>query len=72
MSEHREFIDGKWMTEDEAIKADQSVCTREEFDILKKQVAEIHEFISALTGVLNSPMIRGMLPPNLRDMLPKD
>jgi hypothetical protein len=41
----------------------------DEFRELKRQVAEIHEFVSGLAGALNSPMVKAMLPPNMRGML---
>lgn len=69
MSEERHLIDGKWMTEAEAIEADQPICTRAEFVALQKQVAEIHAFINGVAGALNSPMVKSMLPPNMRGML---
>lgn len=37
--------------------------------VMEKQVAEIHEFVSGLAGALNSPMVKSMLPPNMRGML---
>lgn len=67
--EPREFVDGRWMTEKEAAQADLPVCTREEFENLQKQVAEIHEFVAGLAGALNSPMVKSILPPNMRGML---
>lgn len=70
MSEERVLIDGKYMTEAEAIAADLPICTREEFVALQKQVSEIHGFISGVAGVLKSPMFAAMLPPQLRNMLP--
>lgn len=69
MSEERQFIDGQWMTEEEAVKADLPVCTREEFEALQRQVNEIHSFVSGVASALNSPMVKAMLPPNMRGML---
>lgn len=69
MSEDRQLIDGVWMTEDEARKADLPVCTREEFEALQGQVREIHAFIQGVAGALNNPMLKSMLPPNMRGML---
>lgn len=69
MSEDRVLIDGKWLTEAEAIEADQPVITREEFEDLKKKVDEIHGFISGVAGALNNPMVKSMLPPNMRGLL---
>ena len=69
MGDERVFMDGKYMTEEEAIAADLPVCTREEFVALQKQVADIHTFIEGLAGALNSPMVKAMLPPNMRGML---
>lgn len=43
--------------------------SREEFDTVAKQVAEIHEFIKGLAGALNSPMVKSMIPPQMRGML---
>lgn len=34
-----------------------------------KKVDEIHEFIKGLAAALNSPMVKSMLPPNMRGML---
>lgn len=42
--------------------------TREEFDIVAKQVADIHEVVSALAAALNNPMLKSMLPPQIRAM----
>lgn len=36
---------------------------------MEKQIAEIHQFISGLAGALNNPMVKAMLPPNVRGML---
>lgn len=69
MSEERVYMNGKYMTEAEAIAADLPVCTREEFVALQKQVTEIHEFIQGVANALNSPMVKAMLPPNMRGML---
>jgi hypothetical protein len=69
MTEHREFIDGRWMTEEEAVAADEQPITREEFDMLRKQVAEIHAFIKGLAEALNNPMIKAMMPPHMRGMI---
>lgn len=69
MAEERQFIDGKWMTEAEAIAADAPVITREEFETLSRQVSEIHTFISGLADALNNPMLKAMLPPHMRGML---
>lgn len=57
---------------------DQKVCphagedtvSREEFETMAKQVAEIHAFLSGIANALKSPMLAAMLPPNLRNMLP--
>lgn len=46
-----------------------NAVTREEFETLAKQIAEIHEFVSGLAGALNSPMVKAMLPANMRGML---
>jgi hypothetical protein len=43
--------------------------TREEFEIVAKQVAEIHGFLTGVANALKSPMLRSMLPPQFRDML---
>lgn len=43
--------------------------TREEFEVLAKQTAEIHEFIQMLGSALNNPMVRAMVPANMRGML---
>lgn len=44
---------------------------RAEFETLVKQVAEIHEFIGILTQAMNNPMVRAMIPGNLRGQLGK-
>lgn len=69
MAEERQFIDGKWMTEAEAIAADQEPITRAEFDTLRSQIADIHAFIEGLAGALNNPMVRAMMPPNMRGFI---
>lgn len=69
MSEERQLIDGKWMTEAEAIAADEPVITRAEFEELQNQVREIHAFVSGLAQALNNPMLKAMLPPQVRGML---
>lgn len=43
--------------------------SRKEYEVLAKQVTEIHEFISGLAGALNSPIVKSMLPPHMRGML---
>lgn len=43
--------------------------SRDEFETVAKQVAEIHEFISGLSNALNNPMLKAMLPPQMRGML---
>jgi len=43
--------------------------SREEFEALAKQVGEIHEFIQLLSGALNNPMVRAMIPANMRGQL---
>lgn len=40
-----------------------------EFEKVAKQVEEIHQFIGMLSETLNNPMIRAMVPPNMRGML---
>lgn len=44
--------------------------SREEFETLAKQVAEIHAFLSGIATALKSPMLAAMLPPQMRNMLP--
>lgn len=44
--------------------------SREEFETVAKQVAEIHGFLTGIATALKSPMLAAMLPPNLRNMLP--
>lgn len=44
--------------------------TREEFEIVAKQVAEIHSFLTGIASALKSPMFAAMLPPQMRNMLP--
>jgi len=43
--------------------------SREEFEDLRRKVAEIHEFISGVASALNNPMVKSMLPANMRGML---
>lgn len=43
--------------------------SREEFDKVAQQVREIHSFVSGIANALNSPMVKAMLPPNVRGML---
>lgn len=43
--------------------------SREEFETMAKQVAEIHSFLTGIANALKSPMLRSMLPPQFRDML---
>lgn len=54
------------------------VSTNERLESLEKlvikqsaQLKDIHDFISLLNGALESPMLRAMLPPNMREMLNK-
>jgi len=42
---------------------------REEWEEMKKMVSDIHDFISGVAGALNNPMVKAMLPPNMRGML---
>lgn len=44
-------------------------CTRAEFEELQKQVREIHAFINGVAGALNNPMLKAMLPPQVRGMI---
>ncbi len=44
--------------------------TREEFETVAQQVAEIHGFLSGIAAALKSPMLAAMLPPQFRSMLP--
>lgn len=44
--------------------------TREEFETVARQVAEIHGFLSGIAAALKSPMLAAMLPPQFRNMLP--
>ena len=69
MSEEKQFIDGKWMTEAEAIAADRPAVTREEFEDLHRKVSEIHAFMNGIAGALNNPMVKAMIPPQMRGML---
>lgn len=69
MSEERVWMDGKYMTEAEAIEADQPAITRAEFDTLRSQIGDIHAFIEGLAGALNNPMVRAMMPPNMRGFI---
>lgn len=40
-----------------------------EFNELQKQVTEIHAFVSGFAQALNNPMLKAMLPPQMRGML---
>jgi hypothetical protein len=51
------------------VKVSPEGITREEFEKLSQQVTEIHQFVSGLAQALNSPMVKSMLPANLRGML---
>lgn len=44
--------------------------TREEFEKMAAQVAEIHAFLNGIASALKSPMLAAMLPPQMRAMLP--
>jgi len=69
MNDERVFMNGRYMTENEAIEADTPVCTRAEFETLQKQVAEIHAFLNGIAQTLKNPMVAAMLPPNMREMI---
>lgn len=43
--------------------------TPQEFETMRKQVADIHAFIEGLAGALNNPMVRAMMPPNMRGFI---
>lgn len=43
--------------------------TRDEFERMAVEVREIHTFVKALAEALNSPMLKAMLPPQVRGML---
>lgn len=43
--------------------------TREEFEKLARQISEIHSFVAGVANALNNPMVKAMLPPNMRGML---
>lgn len=47
---------------------DMSNVSREEFEVLSKQVADMHQMMSALAAALNNPMLKSMLPPQIRAM----
>lgn len=36
---------------------------------MRQQIADIHKFIAGIASALNSPMVKTMLPPNVRGML---
>lgn len=38
-------------------------------DEIHEKVSEIHEIFTGLAAALNNPMIKAMMPPNLREML---
>jgi len=44
--------------------------SREEFEAVAKQVGEIHAFLNGIANALNNPMLKAMLPPNMRAMIP--
>lgn len=41
----------------------------DDFQTMRKQVAEIHAFVNGLAQALNNPMLKAMLPPQLRGMV---
>lgn len=43
--------------------------TRAEFEHVAKQVEEIHAFIKGVGEALNNPMLKSMLPPQMRGMI---
>lgn len=43
--------------------------TREEFETLCRQVSEIHAFVTGIAGALKNPMLRNMIPPQLKGMI---
>jgi hypothetical protein len=40
-----------------------------DFQTLRQQSADIHAFIEGLAGALNNPMVRAMMPPNMRGFI---
>lgn len=52
-----------------AMGEDEQPITRAEFDTLRSQVGDIHAFIEGLAGALNNPMVRAMMPPNMRGFI---
>lgn len=36
---------------------------------MQQQIDEIHRFVSAVAEALNNPMIKAMIPPNLRSLV---
>jgi len=36
---------------------------------MERQIAEIHQFMTGIANALNSPMVKSMLPANLRGMI---
>lgn len=44
--------------------------THAEFEAVAKQVSEIHAFLNGIANALNNPMLKAMLPPNMRAMIP--
>jgi hypothetical protein len=46
------------------------LVTAAEFEETRKQIAEIHAFLNGIAGALNNPMVKAMIPPQMRGMLP--
>ncbi|UYL87515.1 hypothetical protein SEA_RICKROSS_26 [Streptomyces phage RickRoss] len=42
----------------------------EELRNMRKEIHEIHSFLSGIATALKSPMLAAMLPPQMRNMLP--
>lgn len=40
-----------------------------DFQTMRQQMADIHAFIEGLAGALNNPMVRAMMPPNMRGFM---
>jgi hypothetical protein len=56
--------------DNENTATNEAPISREEFEVVAKQVAEIHSFLSGIATALKSPMLAAMLPPQMRNMLP--
>lgn len=45
------------------------VVTRAEFDDMRQKIDEMHKFVAGIANALNNPMLKAMLPPQMRDLM---